>query len=320
MSSKLRVETWANHKNPAMAFFTIQHALFARMKCKTMRHIKERTAYGHYFPLPDFPSWFAMYRSRRPVLAYKRLVSHNSEFDQKQLDLFSDLKKLGKQLKKKNIELNISPDAKADALKEWQGMLSSLFDEIRDDIANTALVPEVQEKLEKALVNDELPLGFYFLVYAPCLEFYQTSPASLYRKALNRDVDAIASLLKIDPLVMHDPAVGFQIQSIRLHGKVNDYELILDAITSTPKLNYKTLSNERRSIKSDQGAKAFGLALELGHKWESQEIRELFNALAADYDGSQFDDDIKKLDSFDRTIRAKAADWRKQFHSSEKQK
>src|SRR5690242_10011908 len=98
-TSMLNVETWAQDKNPVIAFFAINHALLAREKSEILRRIKERRIYNHQFPLPDLLSWFAMYQSRKPVLAYKRLISNNSDFINEQLSLFTGVRKINKALK-----------------------------------------------------------------------------------------------------------------------------------------------------------------------------------------------------------------------------
>jgi len=46
----LKVEEWANDKNPVIVFFAVSHALAAREKSEALRHIKERRMYSHQFP------------------------------------------------------------------------------------------------------------------------------------------------------------------------------------------------------------------------------------------------------------------------------
>lgn len=323
MFPKLNVENWAQGQNPMIAFFAINHALIAREKCEALRHIKERRIYNHQFPLPDLPSWFAMYRSRKPLLAYKRLISDDSDFTTEQIALFSDLRKFQKTLKHDPNMLKdkiVTPQDIEEGLRYWQDMCSKTLDEIKENITDTSLDPENLDKFRKALIKDELSLGFYFLVYAPCQLFYGMSTAALYHKALNRDISAIENLLKLDPLLLHDSAIGYQIQSVRLYGKINDYDLILDAITKQPRINYKQLADERRSIKSDHGAQIYVLSKASKAPLEVPQIRGLYDALAADYEGTLVDTDIKSPESFDKTIRTKASIWQKQLQQSEKLK
>ncbi|GFE58201.1 hypothetical protein [Geobacter sp. AOG1] len=318
----LAVEEWAQKHNPVIAFFAISHALFAREKCKALRNVKERSIYAHKFPLPELTPWFAMYHSRKPVLAYKRLISNTSDFSNELMSLFVEFRKFEKALKRNpdKFNLNVTPQELKEAFAYWQELCSKIFEEIREDISGTPLNTEIQDKFDNALVKDELSLSFYFLVYSPCHLFYGISSTVLYRNALNRDIDAIEKLLKLDPLIIHDPEIGFQIQSIRLYGKTNDYERILAAITKQPKINYKMITDERRSIKSDHGAQIYILAKTLRYPLQVPQIRGLFDALARDYEGTLDDTDIKKPEGFDKTIKTKAATWQKIHQASEKQK
>jgi len=318
----LAVEKWAMGRNPAFAFLAINHALMARTQCEALQHIKERRIFGHKFPLPDLPSWFAMYRSRKPLLAYKRLISHSSDFTDEQIDLFSEFRKLDKALKNNpKMVINIpTPEEIETSLAMWKGFCSKTFTEIEEEIAKIQFDSEMQKKFDNSLARHELPLGFYFLVYAPCLLFYGAPPSDLYRKALKHDLSAIEQLLKLDPLTLHDPAIGFQIQSIRLNGKANDYDRILAAISKSPVISYQDMKTERKTIKSDQGALIYVLAMAFKNNLKVPHIRGLYDALAADFEGTLQDTDITSPEGFDKTIKTKAAAWHKLHQQPEKQK
>lgn len=323
LTSSLLVEKWAQNKNPVMAFFAINHALIARMKSEALQYIKARRVYNYQFPLPDLQLWFTMYTSRKPIYAYKRLIVGSSDLADKEIGVFLVLRHFNKFLKKRpdfKKEVKHTADEIKKSLELWQGILAELFDEIRDDIAQNPLTDEMQAHLEITMLKDELPLAFYLLVYAPCYVFYQTSPSTLYRKALSGDVPAIENLIKLDPLIIHDPALGFQIQSVRLHGKTNDYELIVDAITKQPGINYKKITDERRSIKSDHGGQILCMFSCFRYSLKASEVRELFDSLAFDYDGNLIDTDIKKPAGFDKAVQKKATAWKKQIEMQEKLK
>lgn len=318
----LAVEKWAQGKNPALIFLAVNQALTARAQCEAIRHIKERRIYDHQFPLPDLTSWFAMYHSRKPLLAYNRLIFHSSELADAQVALFGGIRKLNKALKNDpSMVVRVpSPQELEAALAMWQKMCSATFEEIREDIAKVKFSPEMQVKFNNILVRDELPLGFYFLVYVPCLLFYGVSPSALYRKALNREISAIEQLLKLDPLIIHDPTIGFQIQSVRLHGKTNDYDRIVAAISKSPTISYQDMKNERKAIKSDQGALIYVFARASKNPFKIPEIRGLYDALAMDFEGTLQDTDITSPEGFDKTIKTKAAAWQKMHQQPEKQK
>lgn len=319
----LNVEKWAQDKNPVIAFFAINHAMTAREKCDALRHVKERGVYDYKFLLPDLPSWCSMYQSRKPLFAYKRLMSHYPEETEEKIALLAAFRWLNKAMEKfpeRIRKLKLTAQDIQDALKFWQDLCSDTYAEIKADIAKKPLDFEARDKFHAALIKDELTLGFYFLVYMPCLLFYGVTPTVLYRNALNRDISAIEKLLKLDSLILHDPAIGFQIQSIRLYGKANDYARILDAITKQPKINRKMIADERKSVKSDHGAQILVLSKALNNPLEVPQIRGLYDALAFDYDGSLIDTDIMKPAGFDKTIKTKAATYQKEYQKLEKQK
>jgi len=317
----LAVEKWAQGKNPVIAFFAINLALVARMQCEALRHIKERRIFDYHFPLPDFPSWFALYPSRKPLFAYKRLISHSSEFIAEQIDLMTEIRKFEKELKNDPaMVIKFSVQEVETSLAMWRDMCSKTFTEIQDEILKTRMHPEMEIAFKTALLKDELTLSFYFLVYAPCLLLYGVSPSKLYHKALSRDVNAIEKLLKIDPLILHDPAIGYQIQSIRLKGKANDYDRLLTAISKNPTVSYKDMRKERKTIKTDHGASIYALAKAARNPLQMPQIRSLYDALAKDFDGAMQDTDITSPEGFDKTVKTKAAARQEKNQKPEKQK
>jgi len=314
----LAVEKWAQGKNPAIAYLAVNHVLSARTHCQALQHIKERRVYDYQFPLPDLASWFAMYLSNTPALAYKRLVSQFPELND-QIDLLGGFRMAEKAFANDpNLTINVSSQDLQEAWGMWQGMCTKTYEEIKEQIAKKE--PEMQSTFKDALIRDELKLGFYFLVYFPCIVFYEVTPSNLYRKALAGDLSAIELLLKLDPLLLHDPAIGFQIQTVRLSGKINNYELVLGAVLKSPMISYKSMKKERRSIKSNYGAQIYVLAKAFKNPLEAPQIRDLFDALSEDFDGTYQDDDITSNEGFDKTIKTKAAVWQKKFQKAEKQK
>jgi hypothetical protein len=319
----LAVEKWAQGRNPLIAYFAINFALMAREQSEALRQIKRRRLYSHEFPLPDFPSWFAMYRSLKPLFAHKRFISDVSDYTDDQKGLLSELKKFDKLLKHNSTEISKlmpTPEQVELSWKYWREMCTKTFIEIQDDIDNSKFPIEIQEKIEKDLVRDELALGFYFLVYGPCQLIYKTTPSKLYEKALSGDISAIDKLLRLDPLTIHDPAIGYQIQSVRLYGKSNEYEQIINAIYKTPCIKYRDMKDERKSIKSDYGALIYLMAKNSKDPLKISQIRDLFDKLAHDFEGSRQDNDVTSPEGFDKTIKTKAADWQDMLQKPEKQK
>jgi len=306
----LKVEIWAKDKNPVFAFMAIAYATIARDRCDMIGNIKERRINSHTFPLPDFPSWFAMYRSRRPLLAYKRLATSISQLTEQMIFALGGFRKVNKLIEQdpeQFVEMlrTFTPEMLKEGNEDWQKMCSDLFADMKEDISGERASPEQQEIFDIALVKDELPLSFYFLVYAPCILFHETSPNALYRKASQGDKDAIEKLLRIDPLILHDPAIGFQIQKVRLHGKTNEYELLIQSIPKKPGINYKDIAAERKSVKIDFGAQLYVLAQALKLPIKVTDIRRLYDDLAFDYSGELIVKDIKSPAGFDKSIKKK---------------
>ena len=319
----LAVEKWAQGKNPFIAYMAIMGALAAREQHETLRHIKERCIYGFQFTLPDFPTWFSMYRSRKPLFAYKRLISHNSEFKREQLVQLNEFRKLDKALK---LDPNLFKNFKFtqqeinESLEYWNSMCSDIFTDIRDNIKTSRFDSALEKKLRAEFKQHNIPLCFYFLVYAPCQIYYKSSPSNLYRKAINGNLNAIQQLISLDPLALHDHAIGFQIQSIRLNGKKNDYDDILNAITRHPTINYKDAKETRKSIKSDNGALILVLAKSLNGALKVPQIIDLFDKLAMDFGDNLQDDDITSKAGFEKTLKTKAVEWQDLHQKTEEQR
>jgi len=97
----LAVEKWAQGKNESRhLLFSLLIALMAKMQCDALGNLKDCSIFGHPFSPPDLPSWFVLYPSREPLFAYKRLISHSSEFVDQQIYVMTELRKLDKALKK----------------------------------------------------------------------------------------------------------------------------------------------------------------------------------------------------------------------------
>lgn len=312
MGKILRTEKWAKGKNPVFAFMAISYAMVARDRCDLLRNIKERRINGHHFPMPEFPSWLSMYHSRKPLFAYKRLITNNSEFMDETISAMGEFRiadKMAKQNPEQLVDIirTLTPEIKAAVEGYWKKMLSELFVEIKEEIAGEKLSPDLQEKMNMALKKDELPLSFYFLVYAPCFLFYGTSPNDLYRKALKDDYSAIEKLLRIDTLVYTDPAINAKIHSLLLSGKTtNDFEKLIEALHKRPGINFNYIANERKSVKSEYGATILRLAQALKIPMKASEVRHLYDYLAFDFEGNYMDKDIDSPEGFDKTIKNKA--------------
>lgn len=318
----LAIEKWVQRKDPTVAFFALQLAMVAREQCEALLAIKERRVYGHKFTLPDLPSWFSLYLKPRKVLrAYARFISLSEDTDKENYLLLRKLHKQHlKNITKAGLEINSTPVVSNEPKKDVPNPALWVVESIKHQISATTIDPEQKEKIFKIMTDDDLPLGFYLLVYLPCHLFYQMSSTELYRKALDRDVTALENLLKLDPLMINDPAIGYQIQTLRLQGKQNDYEKVIGAVMKMPTTSYSDISKARMSVKSDYGALIAAIAEALHKPLKMPEIRRLYDALAKDFEGTEIDPDIKNPESFDKTIKTKMIEWQNKFQLSEKQK
>jgi len=319
------VEKWAINKHPLIVFFALQLSMVARIRCEALQHIKERRVYGYQFPLPDFPSWFALYQSPTKVLlAYKNFImTLASDADKESIALFLGFRHVNKSIKRnpeKPITLDLSPEGIKSAMEYAVHLSANAITEVKEEAAATPPDPALKKAFLEVMAKDELTLGYYFLVYIPCLIYYEQSPAELYRKALKRNVAALEKLLKVDPLLLHDPAIGMQIQTLRMKGKLNDYEKLLDAVKKFPSKTYNDISESRKSVKSEYGALIASFALAAKRPLKTPEIRGLYDALARDLEDTLDDTDIKSPSGFDKTVKTKTLATQKKYQKSETEK
>jgi len=319
----LNVEEWARTKNPVFAYHVISIAIAARDRCEALHHIKVRRVYGQEFKLPDFPSWFALYRSPlKAIRAYTRLFSFASDSEKEDIAIYSGFRYLNKASAKSPNELKsitITQEKIKATIDHWQEKLTNLFGEINKEIAGNPVDPEVKKTFQAQMAKDELLLGFYFLVYAPSLLFYEVPPQSLYKRALKGDLDALEMLLKLDPLLLHDHAIGYQIQSVRLYGKRNAYEKLLQSINKYPTTSHSNIRAARKSVKSHYGGLIAIMAKVCQVKFPVSEVRHLYDSLARTYGKGQ-DQDIGSPEGFDKTVKNKMLLWQNKLQISENQK
>ena len=78
--------------------------------------------------------------------------------------------------------------------------------------------------------------------------------------------------------------------------------------------------DQRRSIKSDFGASIYVLANGLNEPLKIPQIRDLYDKLARDFEGTLLDTDITSPEGFDKTIKTKAAELQNKLLKPEKLK
>ncbi len=277
------------------------------------RDIKGRRLLEYKFDLPDLPKWFKLYRSHHKANNFiRKLITDYSVFSpdsialvdyftglnrQRWESIISDLKgKLGK----------ISQEEQKVALREGLASWTSLFEEsfldLRDEDGGPLSDPENVVAFSDDIATVEG--SFFYLVHIPCWLLYQESPTRIYRKARTGDYDAIERLLRLDALMIHDPTIGKQIQRFRISGKIHKYLNLMDAVLRKPK-NRIT----RKKMKYSVAGFISGISHALKQPLDAQEITDLFDAIAQDFQGLDCDEDIPNKVAFNKAIQRDRAYW-----------
>jgi len=287
----LAIQKWAENRPFLLALFATQLAANARDMHQAFRHIKERRIFKHQYPLPPLPAWFTLYRSHRKPLAFLRaLIVNFSGFDKDAIDLgdaaFEESRLLSRG---KAIPSHLAPPT--EAVEETQAILQSVlsdsFQDIADDFSDAPLEPSQEDTLKKMISDMELESSFFMLVWAPCWQLYRIAPSRLYRKARCGDRDALDKLLRLDPLMLHDPAIGKRIQFLRFNNKTSAYQNLLEAPLKRPKARIT-----RKKMKYTTAGLISSISSIIGKPLTEPEIRALFDAVAKDADGMSIDTDL----------------------------
>ena len=287
----LAVQKWAEDKPFFLKLLAPQLAAGARDIHMGFRHIRERRILNHQFPLPHLSSWFALYRShRKPLNFIKPLFSEFSVFGKESID-FGEAAIEG--LRMISNGMSITPDHPptseevGQAKNILENLLSESFLDIKDDFDNTPYGPDIKDNFIKLLSERELESSFFCLVSTPCWLLYRISPTRLYRKARLGDLEALEKLLRLDPLMLHDPAIGKQIQAFRFKNKNNSYQTLLEAPLKRPKAKIT-----RKKIKYTTAGLISAIATTIKFPLTEPDIRALFDAVAKDAEGKLIDSDL----------------------------
>ena len=314
----LSVQKWAENKPYLLAFFAPQMAANARDIHQAFRHIKERRILNKQYPLPPLPAWFAMYRSHRKPLGFLRtFIADFSIFDKEAVDL-GDAAIEGFRLLSKN---DYDPSEFVPTIEDikhlhplMQSALSASFQEIEDDFSDIPLEPSVKDAALQLFSEMELESSFFMLVLTPCWLLYREHPTRLYRKARLGEPDALEKLLRLDPLMLHDPAIGRRIQVLRFTNKTAAYQNLLEAPLKPPKARIS-----RKKMKYVTAGLISCLSSLIKKPLTEPEIRALFDAVAQDADGSPIDTDLPDSpEAFAKAINRDRAFWLQMFHPDKK--
>lgn len=299
------VEKWAKDKSPLIALIAPSMAAFSRELPDMFRDLKKRSLANQKSDLPHLPSWYALYRDHRKYCEpYIKMLEESSEYARQLLTLGVALRKHSQQ---KNVTATHTPSEEDHRNSRifWHNLKELAFADLRDDFEDRKLDSATHAVMQKYLARYHMEISFIFMVFTPCFILYKMHPIQLYRKACLGNVNAIDMLLRLDPLMLHDPSIGQQIQKIRLFGKQTTYQNLVEA----PLKPFKaTISNGK--IKASMAALISMTAEQLKQPLTSTEIRKLFDAIARDADKADDDKHIPRTtETFSKAIQRKRSSW-----------
>lgn len=302
----LAVEKWAEGRNQLIALFAPQVAAFARDIPEILKFQKKHRLMSHAFPVPNLTSWNSMYRShRRYISPFLDMIFQSSPYGQRLLELGAAFIKLSRN-PEQFTGLIITPEQLKEGQEYLNEILQMSFAEMQGDYDGTPLTPEVRATVQQYKDNDETALAFLFLVAFPCWLLYKEWPSKLYHKAIKGDTNAIHKLLRLDPFTLHDPAIGRQIQQVRIHGRQTLYAELLSA----PLKPIKTKLTSR-TIKDLLAGMIALLAEAIKQPLTSTDIRDLFDAVAQDADNQDIDTSLpESQEAYSKVIQRNRPGWK----------
>ena len=313
----LEIQEWIKGKPFLFALLAPHLAIMARDIHEDFQHTRQRRFLTIQFPLPSLPAWYALYRSHRQTLNFlKTVFSDFSSFGSESIKFGEDFFEGIRQLSRSNqIEIPVpSPEDIKQAQMVMQNILAESFKDIKDDISPQPADPFFKDAMISLLTDTtNLESSFFILVTVPCWLVYRMPPARLYRKARQGNFDALEKLLILDPLMLHDPAIGKKIQELRLNNKNAKYEKLLEAPRKDHHLNVSS-----KQMKFAMGGFLSAFAKVTKQKLTAPNIQKLFNAVEKDFKGHLTDDELPVGDSFAREIYRYRKEWLKVFLSDTK--
>jgi hypothetical protein len=146
---------------------------------------------------------------------------------------------------------------------------------------------------------------FFLKVLFPCWILYNEHPTFLLRKARQGDIDSLGKLLRLDKTLIKDRLISEQIIRSRSSAP-NKFLILTKAIEDSPK--------EQKSIQRIKYSLAGLISIiseDLGHKFTAPEIKQLFDAVAVDYDRDELiDPDLPDSpESFNKAIQRARPFW-----------
>lgn len=308
------VENWTKGKQPLIALFAPSIAAFAREIPDILKYQKKHRLLSNTFPVPDLPTWYALYRfHHRYMDPLYDMVFQTSEYGQRLMTLMSEFQHLSRNpdlLK----EMVFTSDEITEGQTYWNELQRMSFDDIQEDIDGAPMTPEMRTFFQQYMDANETEFAFLFLVAIPCWLIYKEWPSSLYRKAVRGDTGAIHKLLRLDPFTLHDPAIGKQIQRVRIHGRQAVYEELLSAPLKPLKVKLTS-----RTVKDMLAGFISFVAEKLKQPLTSTQIRDLFDAVAQDADKRDIDTSLpESQEAYLKVIQRNRPEWEPMLRPGQK--
>lgn len=302
------IRNWVEGKPPYCSFFCILLASSSQELQEDFRGIGQWNYRGEKLPAPLPNSWFNLYRQHRKVLDLLFTITEDfSPYGPEGAALFQSLLHGARQIQKLGVdkalqEFNDLPkderqEETAKTLSSFKKILDLILEDLRSEFAGETMPDALKTRFREALWPSEAT-AFFLHVWMPCLILYKTTPTFLYRKARQGDLIALDLLLRLDPLLITNPALSKIFHRLVTTGKRNRYSDLLAAAQKTPKGKITQQKNKVRIA-----ALISLLSPILGCPLNEPEIRALFDALAQDSGRGDIDTDLPDgAESFSKAI------------------
>lgn len=306
----LETEKWAKDRPFLIALLGPLSAASAQDISQGFKELKSRRLNGIQLPIPPLIDWFRLYRSHREIDNFTKemfsvFLSSGAEYVEFADSIMGELR-LYRRGKIEQRQFPPSPE-KIAAIKEYLGkILADFSQDLANDFSDAAPDPAEHAAFKRFNEGKELVASFFMLVHVPCWILYQTSPTRLYRQAKAGNVDAIEKLLRLDPLMLHDPIIGRRLLKIRYDGNLVTYRSLLEAPLKSPG------KFSKKSIAAGMAGFLSALSLQLDKPLTEPEIKRLYDAVAKDRskDLHAIDDSIPETpETFAKAIYRKRQPW-----------
>jgi hypothetical protein len=305
----LAVQKWAEGRTFLLALFGPRLAALARDIHLSFDHVPERRVWDLQFPLPHLPTWFRLYRSHRQIAQFIRLLSANFPYFGRDTVALGEALREEFQLRNRGGGGAPYPAPSTAGFAHvrviFQYILAESILDLKKDFSEVPFDSTLQAALFTPFAEKEIEGGYFLLVALPCWLLYRQGPTQLYRKARLGNYDALEKLLRLDPLLIHDPTIGKQVQSFRFDRRRNDYEKLLASVQAGPEHPITS-----RMVKYATAGVLSALGLLLNQHLSGPELRALFDAVAEDAYGQQRDQDLaENPEAFYQAIQRDRAFW-----------